>query len=349
MQTPDTILITGGCGFIGSHFVRRALAMGYRIINVDKLTYAGHLENVSDCQSHPQYVFYQSDICDFDAIGKILRKEQPQVVVNMAAETHVDRSIDSGAAFVQTNVMGTFQLLQASLRYYQSLSGQQKQDFRFLHLSTDEVFGAVPPRGDKFCETTPYNPSSPYSASKAGSDLMAQAFHKTYGLPTIIVNCVNNYGTHQFPEKLIPLMILNALNQQPLPVYGDGQQIRDWIFVEDTVEVLFQLITKGVIGASYCVSGEDEWANIDLIHKICDLLDRKKPLANASYQSLITYVKDRPGHDRRYALNASKLRKTINWKPNYSIDQGLSITIDWYIHQAETLNQLFDRHRLGVL
>jgi len=342
------ILLTGGAGFIGSHFVKQAIAKGHYVINIDKLTYAGNLDNLEDFRNHTNHKFYQVDICDKKHLEELFDQEQPDVVVHMAAESHVDRSIDSGDVFVQTNVVGTFNLLQIALNYYNKLSISPKEKFRFLHLSTDEVFGALEPDEDKFCETTPYRPSSPYSAAKASSDLFVRAYQHTYGLPTIIVNTTNNYGPFQFPEKLIPVVTLNALAQKPIPVYGDGQQIRDWLFVEDHIEALLMLLTQGTIGETYCIGGENEWTNLQIVKKICEILDEIKPLSNGRYQDLITFVQDRPGHDRRYAINAEKIRKSIGWKAKHSMDVGLRKTVEWYVANAQRLNSLFDRHRLGL-
>lgn len=342
------ILLTGGAGFIGSHFVKQAIDKGHYVINVDKLTYAGNLDNLEDFRNHPNHKFYQADICDTRALTELFDQEQPDVVVHMAAESHVDRSIDSGDIFLQTNVVGTFNLLQIALTYYNKLSPIKKEIFRFLHLSTDEVFGALEPNEDKFCETTPYRPNSPYSAAKASSDLFVRAYQHTYGLPTIIVNTTNNYGPFQFPEKLIPVVTLNALAQKPIPVYGDGQQIRDWLFVEDHIEALLMLLTQGTIGETYCIGGENEWTNLQIVKKICKILDEIKPLSNGQHQDLITFVQDRPGHDRRYAINAEKIRKSIGWQAKHSMVIGLKKTVEWYVANAQRLNSLFDRHRLGL-
>ena len=342
------ILLTGGAGFIGSHFVKKAIKNGHYVVNVDKLTYAGNLDNLEDCLNHSNHKFYQVDICKRIAIRDVFIREQPDVVVHMAAESHVDRSIDSGDVFLQTNVFGTYTLLQESLSYYNFLKPEAQKKFRFLHLSTDEVFGALTPQENKFNETTPYRPNSPYSAAKASSDLFVRAYHHTYRLPTIIVNTTNNYGPFQFPEKLIPVVIVNALDQKPIPVYGDGQQIRDWLFVEDHVDALLQVLTKGVVGENYCIGGENEWTNLAIVKKICEILDKEKPLANGSYSDLITFVQDRPGHDRRYAINAEKIRKVIGWTPKHSMEIGLKKTVEWYVTNSKKLNFLFDRHRLGI-
>ena len=342
------ILLTGGAGFIGSHFVKKAIQCGHDIVNVDKLTYAGNLDNLEQYRDVPQHHFYRIDICDQQALMNVFTKEQPDVVVHMAAESHVDRSIDSGDVFVQTNVVGTFNLLQVSLEYFNALADDKRKGFRFLHLSTDEVFGTLTPREDKFCETTPYRPSSPYSATKASSDLFVKAFHHTYGLPTIVVNTTNNYGPFQYPEKLIPVVTLNALAQKPIPVYGDGKQIRDWLFVEDHVEALLSLLTQGQVGENYCIGGENEWTNLDIVTKICEILDEIRPLSGKFYKDLITFVQDRPGHDRRYAINASKIRKAIGWHARHSMEDGLAKTVNWYVDNFDRLDSLFDRHRLGL-
>lgn len=342
------ILLTGGAGFIGSHFVKKAIQGGHIVINVDKLTYAGNLDNLEQYRNVPQHHFHKVDICDREALQKIFAQEQPDMVVHMAAESHVDRSIDSGDVFVQTNVVGTFNLLQTSLEHFNALDNGKRKAFRFLHLSTDEVFGALTPTEDKFCETTPYRPSSPYSAAKASSDLFVKAFQHTYGLPTIVVNTTNNYGPFQYPEKLIPVVTLNALSQKPIPIYGDGKQIRDWLFVEDHVEALLDLLIKGKVGENYCIGGENEWTNLDIVSKICEILDGIKPLKGKSYKDFITFVQDRPGHDRRYAINASKIRQSIGWHTKHSMEEGLKETVDWYVNNFESLDRLFDRRRLGL-
>ena len=266
----------------------------------------------------------------------------------MAAESHVDRSIDNGSVFVQTNVIGTFTLLQTSLAYFHGLDEEKKGKFRFLHVSTDEVFGTLAPTEDKFCETTPYRPNSPYSASKASSDLLAKAFRHTYGLPCIIANTSNNYGPFQYPEKFIPVVTLNALSQKPIPIYGDGKQIRDWLFVEDHVEALFALLSQGKIGENYCIGAENEWRNIDIVYKICEILDTVKPARGRPYERLITFVKDRPGHDRRYAVDASKIKQATGWQARRSMEEGLTETVKWYVNNFDRLNKLFNRRRLGL-
>lgn len=339
------ILITGGAGFIGSNFVCQALKQGYEIINIDKLTYAGNLENLDTYYNHKNHVFYKEDICNKQSIEEILFKEQPEVILHMAAESHVDRSIDCADDFIQTNIVGTHQLLDATLKYFQSLAN--KDNFRFLHLSTDEVFGTLEETG-KFNETTSYRPNSPYAASKAASDLLVRSYYKTYGLPTMIVNSSNNYGPKQYPEKLIPLMILNALEQKPLPVYGEGQQIRDWLFVTDHVEALLELISLGIIGESYCIGADNEMTNLSLVQLICDHLDKAHPM-QGSYRNLITFVSDRPAHDYRYAIDASKLAKTIRWSPKVSFQEGINQTILWYLERFEALRVKSEaRKRIGL-
>ncbi|MBM3467987.1 MAG: dTDP-glucose 4,6-dehydratase [Alphaproteobacteria bacterium] len=339
------ILVTGGAGFIGSNFIGQSLSQGHEIINVDKLTYAGNPENLGSDYNHKNHMFYKEDICNKQAIEEILFRERPDVILHMAAESHVDRSIDCADDFIQTNVVGTHQLLDASLKYYKSLTNKNK--FRFLHLSTDEVFGALNETG-KFNETTPYCPNSPYAASKAASDLLVRSYYQTYGLPTMIVNSSNNYGPKQYPEKLIPLMILNALEQKPLPVYGKGQQIRDWLFVTDHVDALLKLISLGENGESYCIGAHNEMTNLSLVQLICNYLDEIHPV-QSSYQNLITFVSDRPGHDYRYATDASKLAKTTGWSPKVGFQEGLKQTILWYLERFDVLRVKSEaRKRIGL-
>jgi dTDP-glucose 4,6-dehydratase len=339
------ILVTGGAGFIGSHFVCRALKDGHEVVNIDKLTYAGNLDNLEHWKSHPKHSFYQEDICHRDALIIILTKHRPEVVVHMAAESHVDRSIDCSDEFIRTNVNGTHALLEAVRSYSTDL---KSDTFRFLHLSTDEVFGALGPTG-QFDETQPYRPNSPYAASKAASDLLVRSYFKTYGIPTLIGNSSNNYGPKQYPEKLIPLTILNALEQKPLPIYGDGQQVRDWLFVEDHVEALFSLLQSGQIGESYCVGSANEMTNLTLVSSLCRILDELRP-AHQPYEKLITFVKDRPGHDYRYATNSSKVRVQTGWSAKTSFQEGLRQTVQWYVSQFETLKTNSQaRERLGVI
>ncbi len=339
------ILVTGGAGFIGSNFVCHSLSQGHEIINIDKLTYAGNLENLGTYYSHKNHIFYKEDISNKQSIKEILFKEQPEVIFHMAAESHVDRSIDRADLFIKTNVLGTQQLLDASLKYFQSLTN--KNNFRFLHLSTDEVFGTLGATG-KFNETMPYRPNSPYAASKAASDLLVRSYYKTYNLPIIIINSSNNYGPKQYPEKLIPLMILNALEQKPLPVYGKGQQIRDWMFITDHVEALLELMLVGKVGESYCISADNEMTNLNLVQLICETLDRVCPVDD-SYRNLITFVADRPGHDYRYAIDASKLIKTIRWSPKVTFQEGINRTVLWYLERFEYLRTTHKaRKRIGL-
>jgi len=330
------ILVTGGAGFIGSalclHLVRD---LGHHVINVDKLTYAAKLENLAEIHNSPLYEFYQLDIADREALAKVMTDGQVDGIIHLAAESHVDRSIDGPADFINTNIIGTYQLLEAARGYYGSLSGDKKASFRFHHISTDEVFGDLPFDDSKFTEETPYKPSSPYSASKASSDLLVRAWHHTFGLPVVVSNCSNNYGPRQFPEKLIPLMIQTALDEKPLPIYGDGKNVRDWLFVEDHAQALAVVFLRGETGRSYNVGGAAERANIDVVKTICTLLDQKRPRANAkSYHELISFVKDRLGHDRRYAIDFSRIRDELGWHPAQTFEDGLSKTIDWYLDRA---------------
>jgi dTDP-glucose 4,6-dehydratase len=329
------ILVTGGAGFIGSNFVCRALSQGHIVVNIDKLTYAGNLNNLENYVHHSNHFFCQEDICNKKAIEEILLKHQPEIIVHMAAESHVDRSIECADEFIRTNINGTHHLLDESLKYYRGL--ENKHAFRFIHLSTDEVFGALGEKG-KFNETMPYRPNSPYAASKASSDLLVRAYNKTYNLPTIIVNCSNNFGPKQYPEKLIPLTILNALSLKPLPIYGDGKQIRDWLYVNDHIDALFSIIQSGRVGESYCIGSDNEMSNLALVHTICNKLDKLKP-ADKPYHELITFVKDRPGHDFRYATDATKLKKHTGWKSQYSFDESLEETITWYLKNYQPQSQ----------
>ncbi|MEO9167318.1 MAG: dTDP-glucose 4,6-dehydratase [Aestuariivirga sp.] len=331
------VLVTGGAGFIGSavclHLVKE---LGHRVIIVDKLTYAGRLSNLEAIADNALYSFHQLDICDRAAMLKLMQNEKVDGVMHLAAESHVDRSIDGPGDFIITNVVGTFNLLEAARSYYSSLSGDKKQGFRFHHISTDEVYGDLPFDNSQFTEETPYNPSSPYSASKASSDFLVQAWHHTYGLPVVISNCSNNYGPRQFPEKLIPLMINNALQGKSLPVYGNGMNVRDWLHVEDHAEALALIFLKGQIGRSYNVGGDAERTNIDVVKAICALLDQKRPRNDGSkHADLISYVKDRLGHDRRYAIDCSRIRKELSWQAKHNFEQGLSETIDWYLRSVQ--------------
>ncbi|MCG7656589.1 dTDP-glucose 4,6-dehydratase [Wielerella bovis] len=329
------ILITGGAGFIGSALIRHIIEnTNDSVINVDKLTYAGNLDNLASVADNPRYAFEQVDICDRAELDRIFQQYQPDAVMHLAAESHVDRSIDSAGEFIQTNIIGTFTFLEATRKYWNSLSENKKSAFRFHHISTDEVFGDLHGTDDLFKETTPYAPSSPYSASKASSDHLVRAWHRTYGLPTIVTNCSNNYGAYHFPEKLIPLMILNALNGKPLPVYGDGSQIRDWLFVDDHARALYTVITHGEIGETYNIGGFNEQTNLNVVQKICELLEElapEKPQGVARYADLITHVTDRAGHDLRYAIDARKIQRELGWAPQETFETGLRKTVQWYL------------------
>ncbi|MBL8578938.1 MAG: dTDP-glucose 4,6-dehydratase [Mesorhizobium sp.] len=325
-------LVTGGAGFIGSAVCRLLCSKPEnRVLNVDKLTYAGNLASLNSIGNNPNYSFVQADIGDGPQIGALLRKHEIDVIVHLAAESHVDRSIDGPSAFIDTNIVGTFQLLAASLEYWRGLTADRKTAFRFHHVSTDEVFGDLPFDSGIFTEDTPYAPSSPYAASKAASDHLVRAWHSTYGLPVVLSNCSNNYGPYQFPEKLIPLVILNALHEKPIPVYGTGANVRDWLFVEDHAKALEIVATRGVVGESYNIGGNSERTNLDVVKTICDVLDRVKPKVAGSYSDLITFVQDRPGHDRRYAIDAEKIRRELGWTPAETFETGLERTIRWYI------------------
>lgn len=323
------LLVTGGCGFIGSAVVRRAIADGIAVVNVDRLTYAANPANVAGVAGSGLYVFEQADICDPAAMQAILDRHQPDAVMHLAAESHVDRSIDGPAEFIRTNVFGTFTLLEAAREYWRGLPGGRKAAFRFHHVSTDEVFGALGSEG-RFSETSPYRPNSPYSASKAGSDHLARAWGETYGLPVIVSNTSNNYGPCQFPEKLIPVTILNALAGRPLPVYGRGENVRDWLYVEEHAEALLLVIEKGAPGETYNIGGDAEARNIDLVTMICALMDERRPDA-APHAERIRFVADRPGHDFRYAIDGGKTERELGWAPKLTLDQGLALTVDWYL------------------
>ena len=349
------IIVTGGSGFIGSNFIRFILNEGYaeKIINLDKLTYAGNPKNLSDFQQDERYVFVQGDICNQDIVKELFLIHRPNVVVNFAAESHVDRSIDGPGDFIKTNISGTFTLLQESLRYFQTLENENQELFRFHHVSTDEVFGSLNDNGF-FTEETPYDPSSPYSASKAASDHLVRAWQRTFGLPIIISNCSNNYGPYQFPEKLIPLMILNCLAEESLPVYGTGENVRDWLYVDDHCEAIHTIIENGKIGETYNVGGNNEIMNIDIVKTICNILDEIKPSTHLkSYMELITFVTDRPGHDFRYAIDSSKLKNELNWQPKETFESGIKKTINWYLENQswwqDIQNKTYQQERLGVL
>ncbi|QKY91660.1 dTDP-glucose 4,6-dehydratase [Acinetobacter sp. NEB 394] len=348
------ILVTGGAGFIGSAVIRHIIEnTHHHVLNVDKLTYAGNLESLQSIKKSERYQFFQTDICDQVELEKIFENFQPNVVMHLAAESHVDRSIDGPAAFIQTNIVGTYSLLEAARKYWLSLTAEVKESFRFHHISTDEVYGDLEGTTDLFKETTPYAPSSPYSASKASSDHLVRAWHRTYGLPTIVTNCSNNYGPYHFPEKLIPLVILNALDMKPLPIYGKGDQIRDWLFVEDHARALYQVVTTGAVGQTYNIGGHNEKQNIEVVKTICNILDELKPQANGQkYESLIKFVEDRPGHDLRYAIDAGKIEKDLCWKPLETFETGIRKTVEWYLNNLDWSRRVQDgsyqRERLGV-
>ncbi|NBU89070.1 MAG: dTDP-glucose 4,6-dehydratase [Betaproteobacteria bacterium] len=333
-----TILVTGGAGFIGSNFVLDWLkddaTQGESVVNLDALTYAGNLRNLASLKGDARHRFVQGDICDCSLVDRLLAEHQPRAIVHFAAESHVDRSIHGPGAFIRTNVEGTFTLLEAARAYWGTLQGAAKEAFRFHHVSTDEVYGSLQPSDPAFTETHPYEPNSPYSASKAASDHLVRAWHHTYGLPVLTTNCSNNYGPYHFPEKLIPLMIVNALAGKPLPVYGDGQQIRDWLYVSDHCSGIRAVLARGRVGETYNIGGWNEKPNLDIVHTVCALLDELQPSAQGPYARLITYVKDRPGHDRRYAIDARKIERELGWRPAETFETGIRKTVQWYLtHQ----------------
>ncbi len=337
------ILVTGGAGFIGSAVVRAAVRGGHEIVNLDSLTYAANLANVAQVSNSPGYSFEQVDIKDAAALEDVFERHKPDAVMHLAAESHVDRSIDGPADFIETNIAGTYTLLEAARAYW---TGEGKPEhFRFHHVSTDEVFGSLGPDG-LFTEDTPYDPRSPYSASKAASDHLVRAWGETYGLPVVLSNCSNNYGPFHFPEKLIPVVILNALHGKPIPIYGDGKNVRDWLFVEDHADALLTVLTKGELGRSYNIGGNAEAENIELVRTICALLDERRP-ANAPHADLITFVDDRPGHDRRYAIDATRIRDELGWQPSVTVEEGLARTVDWYLQNEDWWRPLLERDGVG--
>ena len=337
-----TWFVTGGAGFIGGNFVLDAVRQGVKVVNLDALTYAGNVDTLAEVQGNPNHVFVQGDIGDAALIERLMAEHRPDCVINFAAESHVDRSIDGPAAFVQTNVVGTLTLLEKTRDYWKSLDEAGRAAFRFLHVSTDEVYGSLGDTG-KFTEETPYAPNSPYSASKAASDHLVRAFHHTYGLPVLTTNCSNNYGPYQFPEKLIPLVIAKALAGEPLPVYGDGKNVRDWLFVNDHCAAIRRVLEAGRLGETYNVGGDAERQNLVVVKTICKLLDERRPLADGrARESLITFVADRPGHDRRYAIDASKLHGELGWTPTVTFEQGMAQTVDWYLANQPWVQRVLD-------
>lgn len=342
------LLVTGGAGFIGSAVVRHIIDnTSNSVVNVDKLTYAGNLNSVAAVANNERYTFEQADICDAATIAALFEKHQPDAVMHLAAESHVDRSIDGPAAFIETNILGTYTLLEAARQYWKALPEARKTAFRFHHISTDEVYGDLHGTDDLFTETTPYAPSSPYSASKASSDHLVRAWQRTYGLPVIVTNCSNNYGPFHFPEKLIPLIILNALAGKPLPVYGKGNQVRDWLYVEDHARALYKVVTEGVVGETYNIGGHNEKQNIDVVKTICAILEELVPIKHSklniqNYESLITFVQDRPGHDLRYAIDASKIERELGWMPAETFESGLRKTVQWYLDNKEWWQAVLD-------
>ena len=338
----QTWLVTGGAGFIGGNFVLEAVRDGIKVINLDALTYAGNLDTLASLDASANHVFVEGDIGDRELVANLLAEHQPTALVNFAAESHVDRSIDGPAEFVQTNVVGTLGLLEAVRDYWRSLEGASADAFRFLHVSTDEVYGSLGDTG-LFTEETPYAPNSPYSASKAASDHLVRAFHHTYGLPVLTTNCSNNYGPYQFPEKLIPLVIAKAVAGEPLPIYGDGKNVRDWLYVADHCSAIRRVLEAGKVGETYNVGGNSEMQNIEVVKTICSLLDKQHPRADGNpYDAQITYVKDRPGHDRRYAIDASKLKRELGWEPAHTFEQGIAETVSWYLDNQPWVNRVLD-------
>jgi len=335
----QVLLVTGGAGFIGSNFVLQAIRRGFKIVNLDALTYAGNLDNLSTLEGNDSHIFVHGSILNSELVANLLETHKPDAVVHFAAESHVDRSISGPAAFVETNVTGTLTLLQAALAYWRNLPDERRDSFRFLHVSTDEVYGSLSATDPAFTEETPYQPNSPYSASKAGSDHLVRAYFHTYSLPVLTTNCSNNYGPYQFPEKLIPLMIHNALHGKPLPVYGDGQNVRDWLYVTDHCDAIFSVLAKGRPGETYNVGGLNEQKNLDVVHVLCSTLDELHP-AGTPHDRLITFVKDRPGHDRRYAIDCSKIQQELGWAPKESFATGLRKTVEWYLENSHWVEKV---------
>jgi dTDP-glucose 4,6-dehydratase len=344
-----SILVTGGAGFIGSAVCRHLIGLGgYRVVNVDKLTYAGNLASLAEVEDHPDYRFVRADIVDEAAIAALLDEEQVDGIMHLAAESHVDRSIDGPEDFIETNIVGTFRLLKAALDHWNRLDPERRERFRFHHVSTDEVFGDLPFEGGSFSETTPYDPSSPYSASKAASDHLVRAWHRTYGLPILISNCSNNYGPYHFPEKLIPLVILNAIHGQELPIYGEGANVRDWLYVEDHARALEAVLSRGRVGETYLIGGRAERNNLEVVRAICALLDAKAPRSDGkSYADQIRFVVDRPGHDRRYAIDPSRIEAELGWRAMESFESGLARTVDWYLAREDWWRPLRDQKYAG--
>jgi dTDP-glucose 4,6-dehydratase len=340
------LLITGGAGFIGSAVVRQAVKAGHQVINLDALTYAACLDNVSEVADSPLYTFAQVDIRDAATVEACFDQHQPDAVLHLAAESHVDRSIDGPAVFMETNVMGTFNLLQSARRMWEAKG--RPDSFRFQHISTDEVYGSLPADPSvMFTEETAYDPRSPYSASKAASDHLVRAWGETYGLPVLLTNCSNNYGPYHFPEKLIPVVILNALAGKPLPIYGDGSNIRDWLYVEDHADALLTVLAKGQLGRSYNIGGENERSNLELVQTLCAILDEKRPKATGSYKDQITFVTDRPGHDARYAIDPNRIRNELGWRPSVTVEEGLALTVEWYLNNEQWWRALQNRDGVG--
>ncbi|WP_422048475.1 dTDP-glucose 4,6-dehydratase [Shimia sp.] len=340
------ILVTGGAGFIGSAVVRQAIAAGHGVVNVDALTYAACLENVASVADSPNYSFAQVDIRDRKALNQVFTTHQPDVVMHLAAESHVDRSIDGPGDFIETNITGTFNMLEAARQYW--IEKGKPEGFRFHHISTDEVYGSLPADPEvQFTEDTAYDPRSPYSASKAASDHLVRAWAETYGLPVLLTNCSNNYGPYHFPEKLIPVVILNALAGKPLPIYGDGSNVRDWLYVEDHADALLTVVKQGVVGRTYNIGGENERTNLQLVQTLCAILDELRPRESGAYADLITFVTDRPGHDARYAIDPTRIREELGWRPSVTVEEGLRKTVAWYLDNEAWWQPLLNRHRVG--